>query len=138
MAVTAGCTSDSGGGEEAQGKPADEICGAFAKDAPSSAALKAIAGDEMLTSSLSEPDNVLKDLREAARTQQSGKKRMEGIPFCWLNSAKEGKPVFRLTLREALALPSRDAADEEVATSSPPVRWRRRPIPSRRSTSSAV
>ncbi|MFD9224422.1 hypothetical protein ACFWDI_31520 [Streptomyces sp. NPDC060064] len=32
MAVTAGCSSDGGGGDRAQGKPADEICGAFAKD----------------------------------------------------------------------------------------------------------
>jgi hypothetical protein len=116
MAVTVGCSSNGGGGTEDQGKPPGEVCGAFAKDAPSSAALAAIAGKGNLTNRLSEPDEVLKALREAARTEQQGKERMKGIPFCWLQRAKDGKPVLHVTFREALALPSRDAADEAVAT----------------------
>lgn len=116
MAMTAGCTSNSDGGDEAKGKPAGEVCGAFAADAPASAALKAIAGDGNFTSDLSEPDKVLDTLRAASRTEQSGKQRMQGISFCSLRPAKGGEKGLRIEFREALALPSRDAEDEAVAT----------------------
>ncbi|MCP3822478.1 hypothetical protein NLX86_31650 [Streptomyces sp. A3M-1-3] len=116
MAVTAGCSSDSSGGEEDQGTPADVVCGGFAKDAPSSTALKAIAGDGNFTSDLSEPDEVLKALREAALIEQSGKTRMQGIAFCWLLPTEDGKSGLRIEFREALGVPERDARLEETVT----------------------
>jgi hypothetical protein len=109
MVVTAGCSSDSGGGEKAEGESANEVCGAFAKDAASSAALKVIAGGGNFTSDLSEPDKVLDTLREAARTEQSGKQRIQGIPFCWLLPAEGGEASVRIEFREASEVPEQDA-----------------------------
>ncbi|TQK44875.1 hypothetical protein FBY35_6408 [Streptomyces sp. SLBN-118] len=109
MAVTAGCSSDSDGGDRAQGKPAGEVCGAFAKDPTASAAIKAIAGEGNFRSNLSEPGKVLDTLREAARTEHSGKQRMQGIPFCWLLQANGGEADLRIEFREAAEVPERDA-----------------------------
>ncbi|MFD7444139.1 hypothetical protein [Streptomyces sp. NPDC059909] len=114
LAASAGCSS--GVDDAAKGKSAEEICGAIAKNAPASTAFKAIAGEGNLEDTLAEPDRLLKDLRAAALEPQSGKTRMKGIPFCWPRSAKDGKGVFMLTFREALALPGRSADDEKVAT----------------------
>ncbi|MEU9014132.1 hypothetical protein AB0D12_31065 [Streptomyces sp. NPDC048479] len=119
VAVTAGCSSDngSGGGRKVQGDPADTVCGAFAKDAPASAALKAVAGGGNFTSDLSESDKVLDTLREASRTEQSGKARPQGIPFCWLLPAKGGEAGgLRIEFREALEVPERDARLEKSVT----------------------
>ncbi|MFF0060720.1 hypothetical protein ACFYRC_04060 [Streptomyces sp. NPDC005279] len=116
MAVTAGCTSNSDGGDEAKGKPAGEVCGAFAAEAPAFAALKAIAGDGNFTSDLSEPDKVLDTLRKASRTEQSGKTRPQGIPSCWLLPAKGGELDLRIDSREALEVPDRDARLEKSVT----------------------
>lgn len=108
LAATAGCSSDDGK-DAAKGKPATEVCGAFAKDATASAALKAIAGEGNFRSNLSEPGKVLDTLREAARTEQSGKQRTQGIPFCWLLPAKGGEVDLRIEFREAAEVPERDA-----------------------------
>lgn len=109
MVVTAGCSSDSGGGEKTEGESANEVCGAFAKDAASSAALKVIAGGGNFTSDLSEPEKVLDTLREAARTEQSGSQRMQGIPFCWLLPTKGGEADLRIDFREVSEVPEPDA-----------------------------
>lgn len=116
MAVTAGCTSNSDGGDEAKGKPAGEVCGAFAADAPASAALKAIAGDGNFTSGLSEPDKVLDTLREASRREQGGKTRPQGMSSCWLLPAKGGELDLRIDFREALEVPDRDVRLEKSVT----------------------
>ena len=109
MAVTAGCSSGSDGGHRAQGKPTGEVCGFFAKDPTASAALKAIAGEGNFRSDLSEPGKVLDTLREAARTEQSGRQRTQGIPFCWLLPANGGEANLRIEFREAAEVPERDA-----------------------------
>ncbi|MFF0474077.1 hypothetical protein [Streptomyces sp. NPDC004284] len=67
-----------------------------------------------LTSDRSEPDRVVSELRKAARTPQSGKKWMWGIPFCTLEAAQDGKNVLSITLREALAVPGSDASKDLV------------------------
>ncbi|MET9801334.1 hypothetical protein [Streptomyces sp. NPDC006368] len=111
MAVTAGCSSDSGGAEEDLGKPAGEVCGAFAKDPQPSAALKAIGG-ERFRDDLSDPDEVLQTLRQVAEIEQSakmGKPRMQGKDFCWLFPAKGGDDAIRIQFRESLGVPGRDA-----------------------------
>ncbi|MGW6395856.1 hypothetical protein ACWFR1_36360 [Streptomyces sp. NPDC055103] len=94
-----------------------EICGGFAKDPAVASALEAIAGKgASLTSDGSEPDRVLTDLRTAARTPQSGKERMRGIPFCTLETAGDEKNVLSITLREALSVPASEASNELVTT----------------------
>ncbi|WP_406058703.1 hypothetical protein OG462_17775 [Streptomyces sp. NBC_01077] len=111
-----GCTpgSDSATSE---GQSASEVCGGFAADPAAAAALEAIAGKgASLTSDGSEPDRVVTDLRKAARTPQSGKQRMKGIPFCTLETAGDEKNVLSITLREALAVPVSDASKEFVTT----------------------
>ncbi|MEE1752265.1 hypothetical protein [Streptomyces sp. SP18CS02] len=109
--LAAGCSSGGGDDVAAEGRPADEICGAFAKDQPAAAAFEAIAGEGGLVDNLSEPERVVKELRAAALEPQSGKTRMKGVSFCWPRST-DGKGVFNITFREALAVP--ESADTDV------------------------
>ncbi|MER5207691.1 hypothetical protein [Streptomyces sp. NPDC002825] len=103
-----GCTQGTDDAS-AKGQAASEVCGAFAKEPRVASALEAVAGKGVrLTSDRSEPDRVVGELRKAARTPQSGKKRMRGIPFCTLEAAEDGKNVLSITLREALAVPGSD------------------------------
>lgn len=107
-----GCTPGFGS-TTPKGQPASEVCGGFAVDPVVATALEAIAGKgASLTSDGSEPDRVLTDLRKAARTPQSGKKRLQGIPFCKLETAVDEKNVLDITFREALAVPTGDAVKE--------------------------
>ncbi|UUN27152.1 hypothetical protein [Streptomyces sp. FIT100] len=114
--VTAGCSSGTDGGEEDRGLPADEVCGAFAKEPQPSSALKAIAGEGNFTSDLSEPEKVIGSLRDAARTDQGAKTRTQPIPFCWLLPAKGGEWDLQVTFREALSVPERDTRLQETVT----------------------
>ncbi|MFE2556841.1 hypothetical protein ACFXGT_12530 [Streptomyces sp. NPDC059352] len=117
MAVV-GCTPGSDSATP-KGQPASEVCGGFAADPVVATALEAIAGKgASLTSDGSEPDRVLTDLRKAARTPQSGKKRLRGIPLCRLETAGDEKDVLSITLREALAVPTSDASKEFVTSYS--------------------
>ncbi|MFI2350151.1 hypothetical protein ACH492_24480 [Streptomyces sp. NPDC019443] len=116
MAVTTGCSSDSGGGDRGQGKPADEVCGAFAKDDAASAALNAISGGGNFTSSLSEPEKVIVALREAARTQSSAQERAQSRHFCWLLPAEGGETDLIIDFREVTGVPQRDARLEDSVT----------------------
>ncbi|MEV4425164.1 hypothetical protein ACIGN6_26805 [Streptomyces sp. NPDC053792] len=112
--AAAGCTP---GTDDAapSGQSASEVCGGFAEEPGVASALEAIAGkDVRLTADRSEPDRVLSELRKAARTPQSGKRRMEGIPFCTLETAGDEKNVLSITLREALAVPGSDASKDLV------------------------
>ncbi|MEU2078976.1 hypothetical protein [Streptomyces sp. NPDC013489] len=103
----------SGGDDVAKGQPASEVCGGFAGEPAAASALEAIAGKgASLTSDGSEPERVLTDLRQAARTPQPGKKRMKGIPFCTLEMAGDEKNVLGITFREALAVPTGDSVKE--------------------------
>ncbi|MEU7512346.1 hypothetical protein AB0B13_10120 [Streptomyces sp. NPDC042898] len=115
MLAATGCTTGTDDAA-AKGQPASEVCGGFAADPVVAAALEAIAGKgASLTSDGSEPERVLTDLRKAARTPQSGKNRLRGIPFCTLETAGDEKNVLTITLREALAVPRGDA-EKEFAT----------------------
>ncbi|MEU3476624.1 hypothetical protein ACI2LO_03300 [Streptomyces sp. NPDC033754] len=114
MMAAVGCTPGSDSATP-KGQPAAEVCGGFAKDPAAASALEAIAGKgASLTSDGSEPERVLTDLRKAARTPQSGKKRLRGTPFCTLETAGDEKNVSSVTLREALAVPASDASKELV------------------------
>ncbi|ROQ32634.1 hypothetical protein EDD98_1626 [Streptomyces sp. PanSC19] len=116
--AAAGCTP---GSDDAapRGQTASEVCGGFAQEPAAASALEAIAGkDVRLTADRSEPDRVLAELRKAARTPQSGKQRMEGIPFCTLEAAGDEKNVLSITLREALAVPAGEAAKASVTAYS--------------------
>ncbi|WP_306328732.1 hypothetical protein [Streptomyces venezuelae] len=112
--VATACSAD-GGDAVAKGQSASEVCGGFAGEPVVTSALEAIAGKGVpLTSDQSEPERVVSELRKAAQTQQSGKQRMKGIPFCALEVAADEKDVLTVTLREALAVPSREASKEFV------------------------
>ncbi|MFF5789956.1 hypothetical protein ACFY8P_33905 [Streptomyces sp. NPDC012693] len=116
-ALASACSAGDGAGSE--GQSAAEVCGGFAKDPAVASALEAIAGEgASLTSDGSEPEKVLNDLRTAARTPQSGKERMRGIPFCALETAGDEKNVLTVTLREALAEPTGNASKEFVTAYS--------------------
>ncbi|MGW8765534.1 hypothetical protein ACWGN5_23835 [Streptomyces sp. NPDC055815] len=115
MAAT-GCTQGTDD-TAAKGQAAPEVCGGFAKEPGVASALEAIAGKGVrLTSDRSEPDRVVSELRKAARTPQSGKERMRGIPFCTLEAAEDGKNVLSITLREALAVPGGNSSKDLVTT----------------------
>jgi hypothetical protein len=109
--LAAACSS--GNDEDAvKGMKASEVRSGFAKEATSETALTAVTGNDRFTSELSTPKRALEALREAAFVDQSGKSgkpRMQGIPYCWLLSAEDGKAALRITLREELAVPARDA-----------------------------
>ncbi|WP_030692034.1 hypothetical protein [Streptomyces globisporus] len=116
--AAAGCTPGSDDAAPA-GQSASEVCGGFAGEPGAASALEAIAGkDVRLTADRSEPDEVLGELRKAARTPQSGKQRMEGIPFCTLEAAGDEKNVLTVTLREALAVPTGEASKASVTAYS--------------------
>ncbi|MFF8376897.1 hypothetical protein ACF07V_12275 [Streptomyces sp. NPDC015661] len=118
MAAT-GCTTTGTDDAAAKGQAATEVCGGFAEEPRAASALDAIAGKGVrLTSDRSEPDRVVSELREAARTPQSGKQRMAGIPFCTLEAAEDGKNVLTVTVREALAVPGGDASKDLVTAYS--------------------
>ncbi|MFJ7955420.1 hypothetical protein ACIQ62_03910 [Streptomyces sp. NPDC096319] len=110
MAAT-GCAT--GTDDAAAGQAAAEVCGGFAEEPDAASALRAIAGeDARLTSDQSEPGRVVDELKKAARTPQSGKQRMKGVPFCTLETAGDEKNVLSITFREALAIPGNEAVKE--------------------------
>ncbi|MET9435235.1 hypothetical protein [Streptomyces sp. NPDC006551] len=112
LLVLVSVTACSANVDEDKGTNASEVCGGFAKGATSEAALEAVAGTDRFTSELSEPKKALEALREAALVDQSGKggkPRMQDLPYCWLLSAEDGKTALRVTFREELAVPERDA-----------------------------
>ncbi|MGW4853005.1 hypothetical protein ACWEPZ_17440 [Streptomyces sp. NPDC004288] len=117
-ALVLAATGCSTGGDEAAspGQAASEVCGGFARQPDAAAALEAIAGEgARLTSDPSEPARVLSELRKAARTPQSGKQRMKGVPFCVLETAGDEKNVLDITFREALAVPGTGGV-KDIAT----------------------
>ncbi|WP_086826385.1 hypothetical protein [Streptomyces sp. NRRL B-24572] len=114
-----GCAKGTDDDTAAKGQAATEVCGGFAEEPGVAPALEAIAGKGVrLTGDRSEPDRVVSELRKAARTPQSGKKRMAGIPFCTLETAGDEKNVLSITLREALAVPGSDASKDLVTAYS--------------------
>ncbi|MEU4270466.1 hypothetical protein [Streptomyces sp. NPDC026092] len=104
------CSSGSDEGPVAEA-PAAEVCGGFEKDAPSTAALRAVMGTDRFTSSLSEPEKAIEALREAAAVgpnSETGKPRAQAVPFCWLLPAEGGEASLRVLLRPELEVPERD------------------------------
>ncbi|MER7624844.1 hypothetical protein [Streptomyces sp. NPDC126503] len=72
-------------------------------------ALAAIAGEGVsLSSDTVRPEKVITDLRKAARTWQRGKRWMNGVPFCELEQAQDGRRILDITFREALSVPTED------------------------------
>ncbi|MFF3607239.1 hypothetical protein [Streptomyces sp. NPDC002463] len=118
MAAT-GCTTGTDDGTAAKGQTVTEVCGGFAEEPGVASALEAVAGKGVrLTNDRSEPDRVVSELWKTARTPQSGKEWMEGIPFCMLEAAEDGKNILTITLREALATPGRDDGKDLVTSYS--------------------
>ncbi|MFE5593380.1 hypothetical protein [Streptomyces sp. NPDC056549] len=109
-----GCTKGTGDAA-AKGQAATEVCGGFAEEPRVASALEAIGGKGVrLKSGRSEPERIVSELWKAARTPQSGKEWMRGIPFYTLEAAEDGKNVLTLTVREALAVPVGDASKDLV------------------------
>ncbi|MDT9689309.1 hypothetical protein Q5762_13360 [Streptomyces sp. P9(2023)] len=100
-----------------QGEALAEVCDGFARQPVVASALEATAGKGVaLSSSEAEPERVVNDLKAAGRAPQSGKSRMKGIPFCTLESAKDGKNVLSITFREALAIPRGQANTDGITS----------------------
>ncbi|MET8505652.1 hypothetical protein ABZV60_13490 [Streptomyces sp. NPDC004787] len=84
VAVLAGC---SGGGAEPAGPrttAAAEVCGGFARDAVTAAALKDVMGTERYEEGASHPDSALAELRELIRAGQENPARPQGHTYCRL------------------------------------------------------
>ncbi|MEU6985593.1 hypothetical protein ABZ946_19515 [Streptomyces sp. NPDC046324] len=121
MLLSLAAVACSSGGDEGPvaGATASEVCGGFAKDAPSEAALKAVMGTDRFTSSLSEPEKAIATLREAAlggRNSETVQPRAQAVPFCWLLPAEGGKASLRVLLRPELEIPERDPRFGEGVT----------------------
>jgi hypothetical protein len=98
-------------GEEAPptGQSAVDVCDGFAGEPVAAKALESIVGNGVrVTSDTADPEKVITDLRRAAQTPQSGKRWMDGVPFCGLEQAKDGRGILDITFREALSLPRED------------------------------
>ncbi|WP_309057822.1 hypothetical protein [Streptomyces sp.] len=107
-----GCSGAGDGGDrtaETKGRTAAEVCGGFAGEPSVAEALAAIAGEGVpFSSDTVRPEKVITDLQKAARAPQSGKRWMDGVPFCELEQAHDGRRILDITVREALAVPAHD------------------------------
>ncbi|MEU9705084.1 hypothetical protein [Streptomyces sp. NPDC047981] len=105
------CSSGSDDGSPA-GATASEVCGGFAKDAPSTAVLKAVMDTDRFSSRLSEPEKAIESLRAAARegrSSETGKPRAQAVPYCWLLPAEGGgEASLRVLLSPESGIPEHD------------------------------
>ncbi|MFE0653608.1 hypothetical protein ACFVZH_34110 [Streptomyces sp. NPDC059534] len=89
VAVAALLTSCSGGdgGEaapESDHLSAAEVCGGFAKDPATAAALEGAMGAKRFSDNLSEPEEALAALRDATRAPLADSYRPQPVKYCWL------------------------------------------------------
>ncbi|MFE7550656.1 hypothetical protein [Streptomyces gardneri] len=101
VAVAALLTSCSGGdggdgAEEAKGLTAAEVCGGFAKDATTAAALKAVLGSERFEDDRSNPDKALARLREDAAEPWADSYRPQAVRYCGLDPAEGGSKDLKI------------------------------------------
>ncbi|MFF7437210.1 hypothetical protein [Streptomyces sp. NPDC008122] len=104
LAVAALLTGCSGGGEstkEPEGLTAAEACGGFAKDAPVSAALKAVLGGDRFEDDLSKPEKAVERVREDAAAPWADSYRPQPVTYCGLQSAEEASRNLRIEVNAA-------------------------------------
>ncbi|MFB7589515.1 hypothetical protein [Streptomyces sp. NPDC056169] len=100
MAVAA-LASCSGGGsgegtKEPEGLTAAEACGGFAKDAASTAALKAVLGGDRFEDNYSKPDKALDRLRDDAAAPWADSYRPQPVTYCGLLPAEGGPKNLKI------------------------------------------
>ncbi|MET9954907.1 hypothetical protein ABZ135_25635 [Streptomyces sp. NPDC006339] len=118
-AVLSGCSDGGGGSDRATeqgGGGATEVCGAFAKDAPASAALESVMGAERFTDDLSEPGKALDELRAASRTPLARTYRPQPVKYCWLLPAQKGPKDLQVEVNATPEVPAVDPMLADKAT----------------------
>ncbi|MFE1907112.1 hypothetical protein ACFW96_26055 [Streptomyces gardneri] len=101
VAVAALLTSCSGGedGEatkEPEGLTAAAACGGFAKDAASTAALKAVLGGDRFEDDYSKPDKAIDRLREDAASPWADSYQPQPVTYCGLRPAEGGQKDLKI------------------------------------------
>ncbi|MFE1550434.1 hypothetical protein [Streptomyces sp. NPDC058718] len=101
VAVAALLTSCSGGNddsaaEEPNGLTAAEACGGFAKDAASTAALKAVLGGDRFEDNYSKPDRAIERLRDDAVAPWADSYRPLPVTYCGLRPAEGGQKDLKI------------------------------------------
>ncbi|MFF9198623.1 hypothetical protein ACF09L_25750 [Streptomyces sp. NPDC014779] len=107
-AVLAGC---SGGGAEPAGsrtRAAAEVCGGFAEDAATAAALKGVMGAERYEEGASHPDRAVAELRELVRAGQENPARPQGHTYCRLRPATPDGQDLTLLVNGVAEAPGQD------------------------------
>ncbi|MFE7582670.1 hypothetical protein ACFU5Y_14090 [Streptomyces gardneri] len=97
-ALLTGC-SGGGGGEaskEPEGLTAAEACGGFAKDAASTAALKAVLGGDRFEDNHSKPDKAVDRLREDAVAPWADSYRPLPVTYCGLRPVEGGQKDLKI------------------------------------------
>ncbi|MFD0151570.1 hypothetical protein ACWGQ4_07730 [Streptomyces sp. NPDC055721] len=119
VAVAALLTSCSGGNddgaaEEPSGLTAAEACGGFAKDAASTAALKAVLGGDRFEDNYSKPDRAIDKLRDDAVAPWADSYRPLPVTYCGLRPAEGGQEGLKI---EVGAVRKGPYLDSELAKS---------------------
>ncbi|MER5706761.1 hypothetical protein ACIGW7_39745 [Streptomyces sp. NPDC053253] len=88
--------NDDGGAEEPKGLTAAEVCGGFAKDPASTAALKAVLGGDRFEDNYSKPDRAIDKLRDDAAAPWADSYRPLPVTYCGLRPAEGGPKDLKI------------------------------------------
>ncbi|MFJ9581493.1 hypothetical protein ACIRQF_34545 [Streptomyces sp. NPDC101191] len=106
--VLAGCSNGGAEPEEPKGKAAAEVCGGFAREAATTAALKAVTGADRFGEGLSDRDKALTGLRDAVRSGQENPNRPQGYTYCRLRPAGQEEQDVQVVVNGVDEAPGRD------------------------------
>ncbi|WP_260605747.1 hypothetical protein [Streptomyces sp. WAC01280] len=109
--------NDDGGAEEPKGLTAAEVCGGFAKDPASTAALKAAMSSERFRDNLSASEKALDLLRDATRAPLADSYRPQPVKYCWLLAEETGKDSLAIELSPTQRAPGLHPDHAKVVTS---------------------
>ncbi|MFG3345645.1 hypothetical protein ACGF1Z_11360 [Streptomyces sp. NPDC048018] len=107
--VLAGCSTGTTEPGEPKGAAAAEVCGGFAGEAATTAALKAVTGADRFGEGLSDPEKAVAALRDAVRSGQANPNRPQGYPYCRLLPAGHEEQDLQVVVKGVRAAPGRDA-----------------------------
>ncbi|MFF0431834.1 hypothetical protein ACFYU9_06370 [Streptomyces sp. NPDC004327] len=111
VALLAGCSSGNGEPPAPEPTAAAEVCGGFAREPETTAALKSVTGADQFDEGLSIPEKALAGLRDGIRVGQEDPTRPQGYAYCWLlnDPAPSGERYFKVDVRGVSGAPGRDA-----------------------------
>lgn len=97
-ALLTGCSGGDGGEatKEPEGLTAAEVCGGFAKDAATTAALKAVLGGDRFEDNYSKPDKALARLRDDAAAPWADSYRPQPVTYCGLRPVEGGPKDLKI------------------------------------------